>query len=350
MIRNLEIENFRCFEKIIIKDARRFTIITGPNASGKTALLEAIFLAGGNTAEIYLRTSIWRGREDFPVPTAPSALISVLEEYFNQFDITKTLRVWFRDSKGQEREIRLVATGEEVLTLPFAEAKASEATSSKPSNIKFFWKTPKGELEAQPEPTAAGLKLARPDDAYFMVFLNTATIGSAKETADRYSDLSRSNKESPIIEAVKMIFPIVSDLSVLSPGGVSAIHATVRGLDRKIPLGLLSSGINKFVAVLAAICGAPGGVVLIDEIENGWYYAKQHDMWEAITKVAEDQHTQLFVTTHSREFLEQIAKTVKESDKDYRLVRAERKNGTSEITEFSGREFSNAISSGVDVR
>ena len=350
LIRKLEIENFRCFAKIAIEDARRFTVITGPNASGKTTLLEAIFLAGGNTAEIYLRTSIWRGREDFPIPTAPTHLISLLEDYFHQFDINKTLRVWFQDNHGEEREIRLGPGTDEVLSLPFEPTKSSEAISSKPANLKFFWKTPKGELEARPEASPEGLKLKRPDDAYFMVFLNTATVGGAKETADRYSELSRANRESPIVEAVRKIFPYVTDLSVLSPGGISAIHAAVRGLDRKIPLGLLSSGINKFVSVLAAICSAPGSAVLVDEIENGWYYAKYREMWQEIIAVAEDRNTQMFVTTHSREFLEAISPLVERDVKNYRLIRVEKSNGASTIKEFSGREFSSAISSGVDVR
>jgi len=349
LIRNLEIDNFRCFKQVKLHDVRRFTIITGPNGSGKTALLEALFVGGGNTAEIYLRTNVWRGKEEFTIPMMPGQMVPLVEDYFFQFDVTQPLRVWFRDNHTGEREVRLVAARDEVLSLPL-DAKASEAVSSQPSSIKFFWRTPKGELEAQPEVTAAGLRLARPEDVYFMVFLNTLTVGSAKEIAGRYSTLSSKNQEGPIVKAVQSIFDYVQGLTVLSPGGSPAIHAVVRGLDRKIPLGLLSAGINKFVAILGAICSAPNGAVLIDEVENGWYHKVCPQMWKAIVDLAEETHTQIFATTHSKEFLESIAPAVTADQRNYCLLRTERRNGESTVTAFSGEELARAIEQGFEVR
>jgi AAA15 family ATPase/GTPase len=182
------------------------------------------------------------------------------------------------------------------------------------------------------------------------VFLNAASVGGSKETADRYSELSRSNREGPIAKAVNDIFPYVTELSVLSPTGVPAIHATVRGVNRKIPLGQVSSGINKFVAILQSIITASGSAVLVDEIENGLYYKTHFEMWKKIVALAEVEKTQLFVTTHSNEFLQRIAPIVSADDKNYRLIRLEKSNGSSQAKEFSGKEFSGAISSGVDVR
>lgn len=349
LIRNLEIENFRCFKSAIVRDARKFNVITGPNGSGKTALLEAIFLAGGNTAEIYIRTSMWRGREEFVLPVAPSHMVSLLEDYFHQFDMKQTLRIWFDgDHQTGEREIRLVAEDDEVLTLPL-DGK-SELASSQPTNVKFFWKTPKGVVEAKPESSPAGLRLTRPEDAYFMVFLSSMNVGGAKDNADRFSQLSSKNLEEPVVNAVRRIFPYVTGLTVLSTGNSSSIYATVRGLTRKIPIGLVSFGINKFVSILAAIAAAPNGAVLIDEVETGWYYENHQKMWEAITVAAEENRTQLFVTTHSKEFLERIAPTVASDEKNYRLIRMEKTNGESKLKEFSGREFGSAILSGEDVR
>ena len=44
MIKDLEISNFRCFENTKIEGFERVNLIGGKNNSGKTALLEAIFL------------------------------------------------------------------------------------------------------------------------------------------------------------------------------------------------------------------------------------------------------------------------------------------------------------------
>lgn len=44
MLKEIEIQNFRCFEQIKISGFERVNLIGGKNNAGKTALLEAIFL------------------------------------------------------------------------------------------------------------------------------------------------------------------------------------------------------------------------------------------------------------------------------------------------------------------
>lgn len=349
MIRELEITNFRCFRDIKLDNVRRFSVITGPNGSGKTALLEALFIAGGHTAEIYLRTSAWRWREEIPIPTSPSQLVPLVEDYFYQFDLESAVRVWFKDNVAGEREIRLVAAPQDLLSL--SPPTSSEAISERGRTLKFFWKSPQGQIEAPVESTAAGLlRVKQPEDAYYMNFLNTATIGSAKQNADRYSSLSSKNQEGPIVDAVRRIFPQVKDLTVLSSESGTAIHATVRGVNRKIPLGLLSAGINKFVVILAAIASAPRGAVLIDEVENGWYHEQLTEMWRAIADCAINNNTQVFLTTHSKEFLQAIVPVVGDNDKDYCLLQTRKTNGECSIQPFSGKQFAGAVLSGVDIR
>ncbi len=45
MLKNIKIENFKCFENEII-DLKPLTLITGTNSSGKSSLLQAILLLG----------------------------------------------------------------------------------------------------------------------------------------------------------------------------------------------------------------------------------------------------------------------------------------------------------------
>ena len=44
MLKEIEIQNFRCFEHIKISGLERVNLIGGKNNAGKTALLEAVFL------------------------------------------------------------------------------------------------------------------------------------------------------------------------------------------------------------------------------------------------------------------------------------------------------------------
>jgi len=79
MITSFEIKNFRCFEHIKQDGLRRFNLLVGKSGSGKTALLEALFLAGGANPEIYFRLRRWRG---FGEGVALSATRDTYEAFF----------------------------------------------------------------------------------------------------------------------------------------------------------------------------------------------------------------------------------------------------------------------------
>jgi AAA15 family ATPase/GTPase len=346
VIRSLEIDNFRCFKSAHLDDVRRFNILTGENGSGKTALLESIFIAGGGSAEIYLRVNAWRGQDLIGV--AP-ALLPLFEDFFYQFDSRAGLRIKLNDSSGDQREVRIALAPTEVISLPF-EHKSSEASASR--DLKFIWKTPKGTIDSRIEIEAGKLRIAQPqpEDTFPIAFLNQMTLGGAKENADRFSIISSKNKEGLIEATVNRIFPQVTGLSVLTSVGLGTIHASIRGVSRKIPIGLVSSGVNKFVAILCAIAWAEHGIVLIDEIENGMYYKVLPQMWREITNFARENKTQIFAATHSKEFLEAIAPFAQADDKDHSLLHLEKENGEARITGFRGKEFAGAIKSGFEVR
>ena len=61
MIRSLTVKNFRCFEALRVKNCKRLNVLVGDNGGGKTAFLEAIFLALGTSAEVATRFRGYRG-------------------------------------------------------------------------------------------------------------------------------------------------------------------------------------------------------------------------------------------------------------------------------------------------
>ena len=176
------------------------------------------------------------------------------------------------------------------------------------------------------------------------------TDGGAKDNADRFSIVSGKNMERPVEDAVNRVFPQVTGLTVLTSVGLGTIHASIRGVARKIPIGLVSSGVNKFVAILISIAWASHGIVLIDEIENGLYYKLFPQMWDEISKFATANKTQIFAATHSREFLEAITPAVDNDAKNYSLLHLEKLNGEARVNSFDGRKFTSAIKSGFEVR
>jgi recombinational DNA repair ATPase RecF len=67
MIESISISGFKCFNSIKLKQLGRVNIVAGPNGSGKTALLEALFVATRGNPEALLQANAGR---DFHIPQA----------------------------------------------------------------------------------------------------------------------------------------------------------------------------------------------------------------------------------------------------------------------------------------
>jgi AAA15 family ATPase/GTPase len=60
MIEDIEINNFRCFDRLKVSGCKRINLISGKNNIGKTALLEAIFLSSTPTRDTIFSLSEMR--------------------------------------------------------------------------------------------------------------------------------------------------------------------------------------------------------------------------------------------------------------------------------------------------
>src|SRR5437763_2995480 len=108
MIQSLEISNYRGFKNLRLKNLSRVNIIVGDNGSGKTALLESLFLAGGLGPELYLRTRAWRGAgERVQVGLDRDQYEGLWKEIFYGLDQNEPVNIRFVDSESGERQLRI---------------------------------------------------------------------------------------------------------------------------------------------------------------------------------------------------------------------------------------------------
>ena len=120
-----------------------------------------------------------------------------------------------------------------------------------------------------------------------------------------------------------------------------------------MPVALVSAGINKIIAILIAIRTHRGGVVLIDEIENGIYFGMFPSLWETLYRFAKDNSTQLFLSSHSLECLRAATETMNKNSHDFSLIQVEnrkwaeyRRNGGRKECVCSDRDWHRSPSIG----
>jgi predicted ATPase len=138
---------------------------------------------------------------------------------------------------------------------------------------------------------------------------------------------------------MKEEFPHIESLSVEISHGAPMIFASVPYLPEKIPVTLLSSGINKLLCLLLAIASYPKGAVVIDEIEIGFYFSRMPSVWRLLLSFAKKYDVQIFASTHSEECLKALAVACKKQPDDAVLIRTSIEGGVSTIEQLWGASF-----------
>ena len=344
MYRSFTIKNFRCFDELTVEGMGRINLIAGKNNVGKTALLEALWVhSGAVNPEVAVRIEAFRGLEQ-------QTLENFLGSLFRGFDrdlaieISSTgdwedspfsQRIYFED--GSSFEMPLTGLENDQLTL-----FQNSSIAMRASNVVVMEYTDgleektvtKGRLVArqlgpvQDVSMEVALQSGQPlQDHPSSIFLAARRASLGPEDVNRYSELEVNGEAEGVLEILQTVEPELKRLAVVSARQAPSIYADV-GIGRLIPIQLMGDGMSRILSLALAIASAPGGMVLVDEIENGIHYTVMEKVWKAIGAFARSYDVQLFATTHSYECIRAACDAFDSDEEDeLRLFRIGRVNG-----------------------
>lgn len=95
-----------------------------------------------------------------------------------------------------------------------------------------------------------------------------------------------------------------------------------------------------------------GGIILIDEIENGLHYCVIADVWKVLADAARRLNVQIFATTHSGEMIHAAHEAFKESTHyDFRYHRLDRhKDGANTATPYNEEPMETSFELDLEVQ
>jgi AAA15 family ATPase/GTPase len=352
MISSCEIRNFRCFKLLRQTGLKRFTFLVGASGTGKTAFLEAIFLSGGSNPEIYFRVRRWRGLGEvaFELSGSRQSYEELFRDMFFDFKQDKDIMIRSNDANTGERTLQIYYHEPEAYSLPL-KGLNEHAFLIKP--ITFKWITPKKVIRSEIVVKEGQLRMTGSSDVYPIIMISPQ-LASARQNALRFSELSKQNKIEPVKTAIRFIFPEIEDITLESIAGELVIHVSLNTLQYKLPIVDLSGGMNKYLSILLSIVSNPGGVVLVDEIEDGFYFKTLPSLLNNMVELCEEHEVQLIASTHSYEFLETLGKVIsaKEGrDEDFTLLRFEKgSNLQPTVKSIRGQSYEAAIEKSFEVR
>ena len=365
MFDSLSISNFRCFEALSIDNCLdRVNLIAGTNSVGKTALLEAIYvLIGMGNAELVLRISAFRGASDIFSGEPQQFSELFWETIFHNLDSSQEIEIKGRHLAG-EHTARLSIDRASSTQFSLSNGRGDgddaglESVKIYGDALRLAHTRPDGStvetsmLVVAREGGGAGIRITPvpPEPAFRGSYHATHQTRGLAEDAVRYTRLENVEEPKDFIETLRIIEPRLKRVRVGAVAGTPMLRGDV-GIGRMVPLSLLGDGLGRLTGILLAIADAPGGVVLIDEIENGFHHTVLRRVWETIGEAARRYDTQVFATTHSLECIEAAHEAYRE-DRPYafRLHRLERiAEGTHVIT-YDQDTIAAALRSNLEVR
>jgi len=107
----------------------------------------------------------------------------------------------------------------------------------------------------------------------------------------------------------------------------------------------------KLAGFILLISHSANGVVLIDEIENGFHHSVMVNVWKAIGMAAREFNTQIFATTHNMECIRAAHEAFSESDPDdFRLHRLEEIDGDIQVKTINHEIMDTVIDRNLEIR
>lgn len=352
MIDEVRIDRFRCFGKARLAGVKRVNLVSGGNGSGKTAILESIFLASGGSPELAMRLRYFRSLGDrLAVEMSDvSRTAAIFDDLFYQLDRSNEVSISLRRNESNVRHLRISRNDKSAPIMVKASSKSPTVTSRK-LPLDFTWRSESGGHHVvSPEIIDGNLKLNAIPDIIHARFMASTMAVSPSEVAEQFSALSVKNQSGQVVRALNEEYPFVRDVSVEVNMGVPTLFATVDGLSQKIALGMVSAGVNKLTNILVSMSTLQGGFLLLDEIENGFHFSSFPSVWRAIHQFSVLYDVQVFATTHSREFVAAADKLVHDQPDDIAYFRSERHDGSHEVRSFSGNEVLAAVRAGFEIR
>ncbi len=368
MFTSLSIRNFRCFESLSIDDSlNRVNLIAGLNSAGKTALLEAIYmLIGMGNVELVVQLGNYRGLAGNYLGELSQLTELLWNSLFHNLNSSDVIEIRGIHC-GREHVAQVSIDRVSTTHFSVSDGRADEGTGELESLpiyghfLKLVHSKPDGSvvesamvIEAASD-GALTVRVAsdppiRPELPFRGSYLGGNKSRGLQNAATKYTRLESEREPSELLETLRIIEPRLKRVRVGVVAGTPMLRGDI-GIGRMVPLSLLGDGLGSLTNTLLAIADAPDGVVLIDEIENGFHHSVLSRVWASIDEAARRYNTQVFATTHSFECIEAAHEAFRE-DREYafRLHRLERIADETHVITYDQETLAAAIRTNLEVR
>lgn len=334
MFTNISINNLRGIKQLDISDLGRINIFIGPNNSGKTTVLEALFLLIG-MSNPKLIVNINGFRELIAIEHSDFSLI------FKNLYLKNNIRLRANDDVDGDRELEIspifaneipklnadhISDGSEGQP-KLSTLSETDLNDSKTNVIQQVIGL-QADFRKQNEQTSSYVSKLKLDRNGFRLtidpdykeklnsrFFNNRTLYS--NLPDRINSIQKEKKKEQLIRFLKVIDTKIEDIALSHTG---LVYVDI-GFSQMVPINLMGEGFRKICAIIANLLLLKDGCLIIDEIENGLHHRTLNILWKAVIEAATEMDQQIFLATHSYEAIKVLIHVLKNDHANQNQIR-----------------------------
>lgn len=325
MYESIEFKNFKRFENLKLEDLSNINIILGKNNIGKTTVLEGIFSlsTGLNLSPLFgnlfaRRTngeitgkydfmeklqSILQSSKDDNSPVISFELTGALKDK-NKYSFKHTIKKTnlfgdFNNSimGGNNIEINNpnFVPVEKVGDWNIDMLKNNKKTQSKSFSLNF----PPNNLN----------EIIKPFQ--FCRFVDILTHRNQIENTSLYSLIKRNKLMDEFISEMKSAFPEIVDIDNIPYPDASHAPVSFEHINGGIlPMYNFGDGVQRWFNILGGLVVYQNSIHCIEEIDSTFHFSAQQKLAQNLVKYSTKYNNQIFLTTHSNEFLDTFLSTL----------------------------------------
>jgi len=162
--------------------------------------------------------------------------------------------------------------------------------------------------------------------------------------------LDKADEQEKILPLLRIFEPTLIRLQIIPEGKNNLIYADL-GNNRKIPVNMLGDGFCRCLTISLILATYNAKVFLIDEVGAGIHYSVQNNLWDFLVKASAMYECQIIATTHSLDTIKAFNNTVKNNDpSDFSYIRLGKKDDVIKPHLFDAETLDYSISSELEIR
>ncbi|WP_033755896.1 AAA family ATPase [Helicobacter pylori] len=331
MIQSVRIKNFKNFKDTQIDGFTKLNIITGGNNMGKSNLLEALYcLVGKSMHPCANITEVYDNIRKEPLTTESKNLMFYGLDTEKEIQIVTTLdsnqtldlQIKFIASENQKViESQIIPTAEQTQMssqLNFTLKKNNEEIYNDHLNIAKVPNFP-------PIPNQSGynrqFKNFEPSQLQKLLPFESAVIIPSDvvyRQAHMIQAVSKICSNNQLEEELnKHLNQFDNNIQAISFNTNNQLKLKVKNIKEKVPLSVFGDGLKKYLHIVSAFMADNAKTIYIDEVENGSHFSRMKLLLRCVIDFINDNkdgNLQVFMTTHSQEFIEILDQVIREKD------------------------------------